>query len=70
MATFFGVSAAVLARVFGAVALAWGTVRTLRHNDALHIGAAVLFCLGALRLALMGGAMLYILVREGTELSE
>jgi hypothetical protein len=64
LASPFGIAAAVLARVLGAFALGWGTARVLRHHDALHIGAAILFCVLALWLAVVAAAMLYVLVAE------
>jgi hypothetical protein len=61
----FGASA--LARILGAVALAWSTANALEDNDALHIGAAVAFCILALWLALSSALMLYVLVSGSTE---
>lgn len=54
---------AVLVRVLAALALGWGAARALDKDDALHIGAAVLFCLIALSLLLTAIPLAYIAIK-------
>jgi ABC-type proline/glycine betaine transport system permease subunit len=59
------VGAAALARLLVAVGLGWTTFRVLKSPDVLHVGAAVVFCVLALWLALIAALMLYGLAKEG-----
>jgi hypothetical protein len=67
LAHVFHFGASALVRILAAVALVWSTARAFEDHDALHIGAAVVFCILAVGLALQSALMLYVLVSGSTE---
>ena len=61
------IGAAVLARVLGAVALAWTTARVLDKADAWRLATAAALCFLALWLVLSAALMLYALTLPDDE---